>query len=253
MDDAHRSPWIHSVTRGVFQPSISFHVAAVEKGPQRPKKWDGASFGFQASLASHGSGSFLTLPSPSRLFRNGLSDPAIPRGRYIPSRAFKRPAACRVREQISSLVRIAMGQKGCDTGCRRAGSGATFASRQGAVPKSVQPGSLRWCGETERLGAQERCRSPFPTREERVAPTHLAGCRLHTRGTYLSLARRLPVCQSASNLVCQPAHCGRGRHRRLLAWSAADMVRVGHPRRRRKVTAWRREVERSPRRAASRI
>jgi hypothetical protein len=190
-------PWIHSVTRGVFQPSISFHVAAVEKGPQRPKKWDGASFGFQASLASHGSGSFLMLHSPSRLFRNRLSDPTIPRGRYIPS---------------SGLLRAACASKSAAlSGLRWARRGVTQAAdareaerhlRHGKVQfQSVQPGSLRWCGETERLGAQERCRSPFPTREERVAPTHLAGCRLHTRGTYPLLARRLPVCQSASLLV----------------------------------------------------
>ena len=167
-------------------------------------------------------------------------------------------------ERSSGLLRAGCASKSAAlSGLRWARRGVTQAADAREAERHLRHGKVQFqkaCSpeacdgvERQRLGAQERCRSPFPTREERVAPTHLAGCRLHTRSTYLSLARRLPVCQSASNLVCQPAHCGRGRHRRLLAWSAADIVRVGHPRRRRKVTAWRREVERSPRRAASRI
>lgn len=129
----------------------------------------------------------------------------------------QRQAACCVRagEQISARVSNSDGPEECDTGCRRAGSGATFASRQGAVPKRAA-GSLRWCGETERLGAQERCREMqrdadrhSPPREERVAPTHLgkpARCTLAVRTLSLFLpAAGWPSATSASLLVCSSA------------------------------------------------
>lgn len=199
MDDAHRSPWIHSVTRGVFQPSISFHVAAVEKGPQRPKKWDGASFGFQASLASHGSGSFLTLPSPSRLFRNRLSDPTIPR------------AGTSHQERSGSLLRAGCASKSAAlSGLRWARRGVTQAADAREAERHLRHGKVQFqkacspeaCDGVERQKGLARRRdadrhSPPVRNELRRRTWQAAGCTLAVR-TFRSPA----VCQSASLPVC---------------------------------------------------
>jgi hypothetical protein len=207
-------------------------------------------FGFQASLASHGSRSFLTLPSPSRLFCNGLSDPTIPRGRYIPS---------------SGLLRAGCASKSAAlSGLRWARRGVTQAADAREAERHLRHGKVQFqkacspeaCDGVERQKGLARRRdadrhSPPVRNELRRRTWQAAGCTLAVR-TFRSPA----VCQSASLPVtwsASPPTADAGGHRRLLAWSAADMVRVGHPRRRRKVTAWRREVERSPRRAASRI